>query len=86
MPSLAPNSPRSTRPNLEQRKSLGRASELGRFLRLNDVVATTGLSRSTIYRMVDAGTFPDRVRLTAQSVGWWEADVADWLQSRLRAA
>jgi prophage regulatory protein len=86
MPALAPDSPRSTRPPFKERRSLGRPSELGRFLRLNDVVATTGLSRSTIYRMVDAGTFPDRVRLTAQSVGWWEADVAEWLQSRLHGA
>lgn len=82
----AHRSPRPTRPNLAARKSLGRPSELGRFLRINDVIATTGLSRSTIYRMVDEGTFPDRVRLTAQTVGWWQADVAAWIESRLHAS
>jgi prophage regulatory protein len=78
--------PRPSRPNLAERKSLGRPSELGRFLRINDVIATTGLSRSTIYRMVDAGTFPDRVRLTTQTVGWWQADVAAWIESRRHAS
>lgn len=82
----ADHSPRTSRPNLAEQKSLGRPSEFGRFLRINDVIATTGLSRSTIYRMVDAGTFPDRVRLTTQTVGWWQADVAAWIESRRRGS
>ncbi|TCP33242.1 AlpA family transcriptional regulator [Sphingomonas sp. BK235] len=58
----------------------------GRFLRINDVIATTGLSRATIYRLINSGEFPQPVRLTARSVGWWEAAVSTWLDSRLSAA
>jgi prophage regulatory protein len=82
MTATADSLPRTSRPNLAERKAFGRPSELGRFLRINDVIATTGLSRSTIYRMIDAGTFPDRVRPTTQTVGWWKADVAAWIKSR----
>lgn len=55
----------------------------GRFLRINDVIATTALSRATIYRLIDRGDFPRQHQLTKRSIGWWEADVAKWLEGRL---
>ena len=61
------------RPTLAESKNLGRPSDRGRFLRIDDVIATTGLSRATIYRQIDAHAFPEQVRLTARAVGWWEA-------------
>lgn len=70
---------------LAQAKREGRPAARGRFLRINDVVATVGLSRATIYRLVGAKLFPEQARLTARAVGWWESDVADWLESRLTA-
>lgn len=63
-------SPRRAPLTVAECKSLGRPSGHGRFLRITDVVATIGVSRSTIYRMVEAGTFPEQTRLTAQTVGW----------------
>lgn len=69
--------------NVAQAKQEGRASPNGRFLRVNDVVATIGLSRATIYRMIANGTFPRQVRLTQQCAGWWQHDVDCWVQSRL---
>ena len=47
-----------------------------------EVEARTGLSRSTIYLMIKAGTFPKPVKLGARAVGWREADILDWLESR----
>lgn len=77
-----------TQPNrkprtLAQAKREGSPAARGRLLRINDVIATTGLSRATIYRLVQAGTFPKALRLTARAVGWWERDVEEWLDSRL---
>jgi len=53
------------------------------ILRLPDVKASTGLSRSTIYLRVAEGTFPKPVRLGGRAVGWLEAEVQEWLQGRI---
>lgn len=66
-------------------KQTGAASSGGRFLRIPDVMKTTGLGRSTIYRMVAAGTFPAQVKLTVQASGWWQAEVDEWMRDRLGA-
>lgn len=69
-----------------QRKSRGAAMDRGRFLRINDVIATIGLSRATIYRLVDRGDFPRQHQLTKRAIGWWEADVDRWLSNRLEGS
>lgn len=67
-------------------KSLGSPSTRGRFLRIRDVIATVGLGRTTIYRMIEAGLFPKPYALTKRAVGWWESDVVEWLESRRKPA
>ena len=59
-----------------------------RFLRMPEVVKTSGLSRSTILRKERDGTFPKRVKLGANSIGWRSDEVDDWLESlpRVRGA
>ena len=52
-----------------------------RILRLNAVLDRTGLSRSTLYRKVDQGTFPTQVQIAARCVGWRESDVIDWMRN-----
>jgi len=64
-------------------KARGRPSDRGRFLRIDDVIATVGLSRTTIYRLIGTGEFPRPHQLTKRAVGWWESDINEWLQSRL---
>ena len=49
------------------------------ILRLRDVVAWTGLSRSTLYAMIAEGSFPRPVLLGKRAVGWRETDVSAWL-------
>lgn len=75
-----------SRHTLSESKALGAPSERGRFLRIDDVIATTGLSRTTIYREISAASFPAPTRLTARAVGWWEASIAEWLESRRSTA
>lgn len=57
----------------------------GRFLRIADVVATTGLSRATIYDRIDQGRFPKPRRYPGsnRAVFWVEAEIADWKTSVL---
>ena len=72
--------------NVAQRKQAGEPSSAGRFLRINDVVATVGLSRATIYRLIANDQFPKQVRLTPQCIGWWQPAVDAWLCARLSEA
>ncbi len=52
-----------------------------RILRIKEVTRLTGLSESTIYAMVEVGTFPKPIRLGKRSVGWRASDVYAWLQA-----
>lgn len=53
------------------------------ILRLPAVKARVGLGRSTIYLLVSEGAFPPPVRLGLRAVGWVEAEVENWLASRV---
>jgi prophage regulatory protein len=52
-----------------------------RILRLNTVLDRTGLSRATLYRKVQAGTFPRQVKIAARCAGWRESAVNDWMRN-----
>ncbi len=54
-----------------------------RFLRLPEVMARTGLSRSTIYVRLAEGRFPRPVALGGRAVGWIEAEVDEWVRERI---
>ncbi|WP_420852567.1 AlpA family phage regulatory protein [Paraburkholderia terrae] len=51
------------------------------IMRRPEVENETGLSRSTIYQRIKAGTFPAPVQLGARSVGWRIADIEAFLSS-----
>lgn len=55
-----------------------------KFMRLNDVKATTGLARSTIYKYVKDGIFPVPVSLGGRAVAWVESEVMAWVAARIR--
>jgi prophage regulatory protein len=52
------------------------------ILRRPQVEACTGLSRSTLYAMMAEGKFPQPLRLGRRAVGWPEAVISAWLESR----
>jgi prophage regulatory protein len=52
-----------------------------RILRLNTVLDRTGLSRATLYRKVQAGTFPRQIRIATRCTGWRESAVNDWMRN-----
>jgi prophage regulatory protein len=55
------------------------AESPGRILRLKSVLDRTGLSRSTLYRKMQLGTFPKQLRISTRCAGWREFDVEAWL-------
>lgn len=57
-------------------------NELSRLLRLRDVVTRTGLSRSSIYRLVALGDFPAPVKLTRHASAFREREISEWIEAR----
>lgn len=54
-----------------------------KVVRLNQVIAMTGLARSTIYKLMGKGSFPKSVTLGCRCVGWLEHEVICWLNSKI---
>lgn len=53
-----------------------------KVVRLPGVINQVGLSRSTIYLLIQNNAFPKSVRLSERAVGWRQGDIEDWLASR----
>jgi prophage regulatory protein len=60
--------------------------ELRSFLRLKQVKAAIGLSRSWIYEAIKRGDFPAPVSLGARAVAWDAEAIANWQASRIKQA
>jgi len=50
------------------------------ILRRTQLEARLGLARSSIYKMMDEGTFPRPVKLGRRAVGWRSEDIEAWLE------
>lgn len=53
------------------------------FLRLPEVLATVGVSKSTLYAWIKEGKFPRPVHLSATAAVWVSIEVAEWMQARV---
>lgn len=52
-----------------------------RILRIRTVLQMTGLSRSTLYRKIEQGTFPRQIKLSERCAGWRASAVHDWMRN-----
>lgn len=52
-------------------------------LRIEAVLERAGLTRSTLYRKVERGTFPHQVKISERCAGWHESAVADWMRNAM---
>jgi len=48
------------------------------FLKLPEVCKKTGLSRSTVYKLIKAGKFPKQIKLTEHSSAWIASEIQTW--------
>lgn len=73
----------ATQPVVEQ------CNHIPQLLSIKDVGHYTGLSRSTIYEMVNEKsdrydpTFPKKVQLTKVRVVWVASEIAEWINSKI---
>ena len=73
---------------VRQTKSVQRESNYNhpnRIIRLKEVITLTGLSRSTVYKLMNEQRFPSSIKLGPSSTGWRINDIQNWLDSRCSA-
>ncbi len=56
------------------------------ILRLPEVKKRTGLSRSSIYAMINKGQFPKQIPLGDRAVGWLEEEIDGWITEKIKTA
>ena len=56
------------------------------FIRLPEVKAVTGLSKTTIYELIRGKDFPAPVRLGPRVVAWVKSEVRQWAVGRVQAS
>ena len=54
------------------------------LLRLPMVIRTTGLARSTIYKLISQNQFPVPIRLSKRAIAWRQSEIEGWVASRVR--
>jgi prophage regulatory protein len=58
---------------------------MDQLLSISDVLATTSLSKTTVYVLMRAGRFPKTVQLSTNRVAWKASDVQAWIAQRTGA-
>jgi prophage regulatory protein len=56
------------------------------FLRLPAVKALTGLSKSSLYALIRANSFPAPVRLGPRTAAWVRSEIKEWAEGRVLSA
>ena len=51
-------------------------------LTLKTVLELTGLSKSTVYKLIRAGDFPAPFHVTARAVRWRAHEIREWLRRK----
>lgn len=53
-----------------------------KILRFKELMKILNVSRSTIDRWVKDSNFPKKLNLGANSIGWKEEDILNWINTR----
>jgi prophage regulatory protein len=56
------------------------------FLRLPEVKAVTGLSKSSLYALIREKRFPAPVHLAPRTVAWVRSEIKQWATNRVRVS
>ncbi len=62
---------------------MARLTTAPRFLRLPEVLNLVGVTRSTLYRWMDAGAFPKQISVGGNIVVWVESAVTAWMEDQM---
>ena len=53
------------------------------IIRLPEVMAKTGLSRSTIYFQISNGDFPKGIPIGEHARGWLNHEIEEWIEQKV---
>lgn len=56
------------------------------LLKIKEVQRRSGLCRSSIYKMMKRGEFPQNIQLSLRCVAWLESEVDGWVQGRISSS
>jgi prophage regulatory protein len=62
------------------------ASTDKKIVRPSEVIKRIGLSRSSLYKHIAAGTFPQSIALGDRAIGFLSSDIDDWIDSRIASS
>ena len=68
---------------------VGQTFQMNQLINIKQVVVFTGVSRSTIYEMMDEfspyydPTFPKKVTITTKRIGWSAWEINQWIEDKL---
>ncbi|MDH2997857.1 DNA-binding protein [Pasteurellaceae bacterium LFhippo2] len=54
-----------------------------RFIKIDEVIAVTSLSETTIYRKMKAKEFPESISLGTNSKVWLESEIQQWITDQV---
>lgn len=54
-----------------------------KLIRIKEVMSRTGLGRSTVYKYMSLGLFPQQVKLHTRAVAWIESEVDAWIEDSI---
>ena len=57
-----------------------------RYMRLEDVVHTTGVGKSTLFNLIKRGEFPAPIRVLPNTSRWLSDEVQEWIKQTSRRA
>jgi prophage regulatory protein len=53
-----------------------------KFIRFKELKTMLPLGRTTIWRMMQEGRFPQSVKIGTMAAAWLESDIMAWMQER----
>ena len=68
---------------------VGQTFQINQLINIKQVVEILGVARSTIYEMMDEDspyydpTFPKKVKITQNRIGWSAWEINQWIESKL---
>jgi len=65
--------------------SVGESADF-RLIRLKEVLAICGKSRSSVYDAIKKGQFPSPVKLRGRSSAWIKSEILQWAEGCIRAS
>jgi len=70
-----------------QQDKLPLAKKPLKIIRIKQVTALTGFSKSYVYDLAKKGLFPKNLKLVkgGTASGWIESEIQEWIESRIKA-